>query len=158
MKLLISLLLAVTSAAAAIDLCPDYRKIHERDVVPHIKSGVPFKLLSVGVDERHTYRRIVRIDYDLWKEIVGVEVIGGERSLVELPSAAGYICKALSFDGERRSGVVKYQIMLNPDLSDGLVRLKSRGSGRSGFLGINWRRLSQDLNSEKLLMEGEINP
>ena len=158
MRLLIFLLLAVTSAAAALDLCPDYRRIHDKEVDPQIKSGIPFKLLSVAVDEDHTYRKIVRVEYDLWKELVGVEVVGGEKTSIKLNSASDAICKALSIDGLQPHGAVKFQIMLNPDLSDGLSRLKSRGSGKSGFLGINWRRLSQDLNSEKLLMEGELTP
>jgi hypothetical protein len=154
MRYLIFLLLAVTSGAAALDLCPQYIKIHAKDVDPRIKSGIPFKLLSVASDGEHTYRKIVRIEYDLWSEKVGVETLGGEKQVVTINASEGVICQQLSF-ANVKSRELRYQILLNPDLSDGLSKLKSRGAGKSGFLGINWKRLAQDLNSEKLLLEGD---
>jgi hypothetical protein len=157
MRYLIFLLLAVTTGAAALDLCPQYVKIHAKDVEPRIKSGIPFKLLSVASDGGQTYRKIVRIEYDLWGEKVGVETLGGEKQVVSIDAAEGVICQQLSFTNIK-SRAVRYQILLNPDLSDGLSKLKSQGSGKSGFLGINWKRLAQDLNSEKLLLEGDGNP
>jgi hypothetical protein len=157
MRYLIFLLLAVTSGAAALDLCPQYVKIHAKDVEPRIKSGIPFKLLSLASDGGQTYRKIVRIEYDLWSEKVGVETLGGEKQVVSIDAAQGVICQQLSFTNVK-SRDVRFQILLNPDLSDGLSKLKSQGSGKSGFLGINWKRLAQDLNSEKLLLEGDGNP
>ncbi len=158
MRCLIFLLMAVATTAGAIDLCPQYATIHGKEIEPRIRSGIPFKILSVAVDRRSTYRRIVRVDYDLWTEKVGVEVLGGNKATCTLAESSKTICGALSMDGEGHGERMKLQILLNPDLSDGLAKLKSNGTGHSGFLEINWRQLSKDLNSEKLLLESEIQP
>ena len=158
MRYLIFLLLAVTSTAGALDLCPQYLNIHSKEIEPRIRSGIPFKILSLAADSQGTYRRIVRVDFDLWSEKVGVERLGATKESCSLGDSPHAICKALSMATARNRERIKFQILLNPDLSDGLEKLKTKGIGHSGFLEINWKRLSKDLNSEMLLLESEIQP
>lgn len=156
--LILAMTVVTATSARALDVCSRYHNIHHKDVIPKILSGVPFKLLSVAADSQGTYRKIVRVDYDLWTEKVGVEVIGGTRQGSDLKGSEAVICQAISMPEVKGMSLLKYQLLLNPDLSDGLEKLHAKGVSRSGFLEINWKRLAKDLDSEKLLIESEVTP
>jgi hypothetical protein len=157
MRLAILLIALVSTGAAGMDLCPQYASIHAKEVAPRIKSGIPFKLLSVATDGEHTSRKIVRIEFDLWNEKVEVETFGDKKQKVDLRGAEALICQQLSI-GDIRGQGARFQILLNPDLSVGLSKLRIRGVGKSGLLGVNWKSLAQELNSEKILLEGNVQP
>jgi len=152
----LSLILCNATLAHALDVCPSYHRIHEREIVPRIKSGIPFKLLSIAADDRNSFRRIVRIEYDLWNETLSIEVLGRQKSVSTLKEASAKICEALSLKEIPDKQTYQYRLMLNPVLGEGLQRLKEKSDGRSGLLEINWHRLAKDLETEKTLIESEL--
>lgn len=155
MRRLLVLTLLAASPAAALDVCKLYTPIHEKDVLPRIKSGIPFKLLSLAADEQHTYKKVVRIEYDLWSENVTIEIIGSGKKTTPLTASLDPLCEALSLP-ELHGKNIRYRLMLNPALGEGLQKLKAKGGEKSGLLEIDWNRLAKDLDTEKTLIESEI--
>lgn len=156
MRCLLLIFLGIATTAKALDVCSAYSRIHEREIIPRIKSGIPFQLLSVAADGHESFRRIVRIDYDLWNETLGVEVIGRQRETCVVKDAIVMICRALSFPEASAGHKYQYRLLLNPVLGEGLRRLREHGDSRSGLLEINWDRLAKDLDTEKTLVESEL--
>lgn len=153
-------LLILSSRAFGVDLCPSYATLHEREIIPRIRSGIPFKLLGVAIGNDGTVqRRALRVEYDLWKEKVTVEVIGQGRETVGLSKSQDHICRALSFPGSKTLVKHQYRLFLNPVLENGLERLRStKGTDSAGFLKIDWGRLVKDIETEKILLEREFTP
>jgi hypothetical protein len=155
MRRLLFLGLLGATSAPALDICPQYQAIHERDVVPRIRSGVPFKLLSIAVNPTGSFKRIVRIEYDLWNETVTIDALGHQSEVSPIASAGKKICAALSFPDAPSGEKFEYRLLLNPVLGEGLKRLQENGQSGSGLLRINWGRLVRDLETEKVLIEKE---
>ncbi len=156
MRCLLPVLFLTATTAHALDVCPIYGSVHEKEIIPRIRSGIPFKLLSIAADSNEAYRRIVRIEFDLWNETVAIEVIGKSRETSTLKEAPGKICQALSLPELSKNQKYKYRLMLNPVLGEGLQKLKEKTDGRSGLLEIKWERLAKDLETEKTLIESEL--
>ncbi len=156
MRILWALLIFIPLEAYALDVCPAYAPIHEKEILPRIKSGIPFKLLSLAADRKTPHRRIVRLEYDLWDETLLIEIIGRSKSKSTLKDAQGEICKALSIPEGEKGQVYTYRLMLNPVLGEGLTKLKEKGEESQGLLEINWDRLAKDLETEKTLIESEL--
>lgn len=142
--------------AMALDICPQYGPIHDKEILPRIKSGIPFKLLSIAADDNNSFRRIVRIEFDLWNETLNIEVLGKGKTKSSMKDAAKDICNALALTEAGDHRKYQYRLMLNPVMGEGLQRLKEKGEGRSGLLEINWERLAKDLETEKNLIDSEI--
>lgn len=157
-RLLLTLPLWVAGTAKALDVCSAYSGIHDREITNKVRSGVPFKLLSIASDGQNTYRRIIHIEFDLWSELLTVETIGQSRESSNLKEAANKICRALSFAEAPLGRQYRYQLLLNPLLGDGLKRFKSSGQTGSGLLQVNWDRLAKDLETEKVLIDRELGP
>lgn len=156
MRRLLPVLFLTATTAHALDVCPIYGSVHEKEIIPRIRSGIPFKLLSIAADANEAYRRIVRIEFDLWNETVAIEVIGKSRETSTLKDAPSKICHALSLPELLKGHRYKYRLMLNPVLGEGLQQLKEKTDGRSGLLEIKWDRLAKDLETEKTLIESEL--
>ncbi|MDQ3232413.1 MAG: hypothetical protein M3Q07_11375 [Pseudobdellovibrionaceae bacterium] len=135
-----------------------YKHVHDKDIASRIQSGIPFKLMSVAVEGNSAYRRIVRIEFDLWSEILTIETLGGVRVTSNIKDASSKICQALSFPEAGKSHRYRYRLLLNPLLEDNLKKLRKQENGRSGLLEVNWGRLARDLETEKVLIEGEFTP
>lgn len=156
MRRFITLLCLLSGTAMALDVCPQYSSIHEKEIMPRIRSGIPFKLLSIAADDNNSFRRIVRIEFDLWNETLNIEVLGRGKTKSSMKDAAKDICQALSLTEASVKHKYQYRLMLNPVMGEGLQRLKDKGEGRSGLLEINWERLAKDLETEKTLIDSEI--
>lgn len=154
-RLLLVVLALLASPATAVNVCPNYGPIHDKEVLPRIKSGIPFKLLSIAASEQQSSKRIVRIEYDLWNETLQIEVLGQKKTSSTLKNSLQSICEALSLPDVGGSKI-QYRLLLNPALGEGLQNLKSKIEDRSGLLEINWERLTKDLDTEKTLIESEI--
>jgi hypothetical protein len=160
-RLLLGLGLWLSAAlpAAALDACPAYLKIHQRDIDPRIRSGIPFKLLSVAVNEQGIFRRIVRLEYDLWDETVTIETLGHGTEVAKLAGVGARVCKALSFPEAPAGKRYEYKLFLNPVLGEGLARLAGAAQeSHSGLLQIDWVRLTKDMETEKVLLQTELGP
>lgn len=154
-RCLLTLILLSGSPASALDVCALYTPIHDKDILPRIRSGIPFKLLSLAADESNTTKKVVRVEFDLWSENLTLEVIGGEKRSTTLALAPQALCESISLpDIQGKS--IRYRLMLNPALGESLQKLKPKSEGKSGFLEIDWERLAKDLDSEKTLIESEI--
>lgn len=145
----------LSARAAALDLCPIYGPVHASETLPRLKSGIPFKLLSVAAgDGSVVYRRIVRLTYDLWDEKVTVEALGQGTEDVPLGSVAPRICRALSFP-EAAPGRYRVRIFLNPVLGKGVEKLRTGEIG-TGLLQVNWDRVLKEMETEKMLLDQEL--
>jgi hypothetical protein len=151
---IISFGLTLTAASAsALDICPIYRAVHDREIIARIRGGVPFKLLSVAEAEK-IYKRIVRVEFDLWTEIVTVELAGGKSESAAIKDAFALICRNISFPEIPIGQKSAYHLLLNPILGDGLKRLH-RDDKSERFLKVNWEMLENELQSEKTLINAE---
>jgi len=151
-------MIAAASEAAALDVCPAYAKIHKGVIVERIRSGIPFKLLSIAASEHGSYRRVVRLEYDLWEEELTVESLGRTTTNCKMTGSMLEICKALSFPEAPAGQRYQYRLFLNPVLGEGLARFGKGTSTSSGFLKVNWRRLAKDLDTEETLIDTEFAP
>ena len=151
--LIASSLLLFALPALALDVCPSYRAIHDRQITTRIRSGVPFRLLSVAQGNK-IYKRIVRIEFDLWTEMVTVELADGKDVVTPLKDAFTAICQNISFPELATGENISYHLLLNPILGNGLKRLHDE-SKAEGYLRVNWENLERELQSEQTLISIE---
>lgn len=157
-RLILVLALWAAGTAQAIDVCSVYAGVHEREIANRIRSGIPFKLLSIASDGQNTYKRIVHIEFDLWTELLTIEILGRSREASNLKEASNKICRSLSFSEAASGRKYRYQLFLNPLLGEGLKRLKASRQTDSGLVQVNWDRLARDLETEKVLINKEFEP
>jgi hypothetical protein len=149
-RLLCFLPLLVSGSAHALDACPLYKSIHEKEIVPKIKSGIPFKLMSIATNDDELHKNIVHLKFDLWSEKITIETIGGARETSPLKDAESAICRALSLPRARQADGYHYRLLLNPVLGESFKKTKGISTG---FLKVDWNRLARDLETEKVLID-----
>ena len=156
---LLSSILLITSGrvmAKTLDLCPVYGPTHDAAVLPKLRSGIPFRLLSIAVAADGTLlRHVIRLEYDLWTETVTIDTLGKGTLHAPVAQSAAPICQALSFPDAPPGKAYDVRVLLNPLLGDRLQRLRSGELG-NGLLQVNWDRLVRELESEKVLMTAEL--
>ena len=156
---ILTTILLITPArvmAKTLDLCPVYGPPHGAEVLPKLRSGIPFRLLSIAVaDDGTLLRHVIRLEYDLWNETVTIDTLGKGILHAPVAQAAASICRALSFPDAPAGKRFDVRLLLNPLLGDRLQRLRS-GEVGNGLLQVNWDRLVRDLESEKVLMTAEL--
>lgn len=143
------------SKIRALDLCPVYQKIHDKDVLPRIKSGIPLRLLSIAASDQ-SFKVVVRIEYDLWNELITVERQGAKKERCKLPESAGVICRLISFPEAPGGRAYEYRLLLNPVIGDRLKTLQAGQNGSGKLIEVNWARLIQDLETEKVLISEQV--
>lgn len=156
--ILIGVLLCSTPKIYALNLCPLYHKIYISDVEPKIRTGIPFKLLSIAAGTDLTWKRIVSVRFDLWNDQVVMEIPGGEVHKVAISSAEKELCRMLSLPEVPPGKSVFYRLLLNPTLDGDLSSMTHKGRSSFGFLNINWQRVVAGLQTERILMESELTP
>ncbi len=146
------------SAAHALDVCGLYKNVHQRDIVRRIKSGIPFKLLSIAGDGEASYKTIAHIKYDLWSEVVTIDDLKNKVKTVSFPESEKAICQFISFPNALAGKNYHYQLHLNPIVGDMISTNNKRQTQGIDFLKVNWRRIAKDLETEKVLLEIDIKP
>ena len=154
-RMILTLLALMPRPAAALDVCSVYGPAHARDITKKIASGIPFRLLSVAVaSDGHVYRKVVRIKYDLWDEIVTITPFEATPERARLSDASAKICAALSLPEAPPGPAYSYRLLLNPVDLDSLKEMSVHSE--SGLIRINWERVMKDLETEKALVEHEF--
>jgi hypothetical protein len=139
----------------ALDVCPVYKKIHDHDVVPRIKSGIPLRLLSIATGDQN-YKSIIRVEFDLWSEMVSVAQVGKKKETCKLKDSAAVICRNLSFPEAPIGKSYDYRLLLNPLVGGRLRQLQNDKDGAGKLIQVNWERLIRDLETEKVLLSEKV--
>jgi hypothetical protein len=162
---LLFLLCSSLSNAASLPLCEIDKSLYQKEIVPKILSGIPFEVMAVIFSEQNgptrsdsnSSRRVLHISYNLWDEVITLNTNTEDRKTFPLAQGASKICRALTLETSVSTGVVR--LLLNPMWSERITRLHL--SVRSDLenkklIGIDWKKIAEDMPSEKILFEREF--
>jgi hypothetical protein len=155
LKVACGVLLTATTSWGG-NLCDEYQAIHSKDIVPRIRSGIPFKLLSVGSTPQGNFKRIIMVSFDLWTEAVSITELGRPAQSCQLSESMGKICSLLSIpelDGAKQG---RFSIVLNPVMSAEVAKITSKSTSGKGLIKVDWDELVRSYQVEKILLEKDI--
>jgi hypothetical protein len=148
-------------AQAEMGLCALYRETFQSEIKTKIQAGVPFELMSaLFVDGKLIDKKAIRVAYNLWDEVVTLKA--GEQTVARFPmaKAATEVCKYLELETPMPPGSkCTFRLLLNPLWAERITRLQvtSQSSSESArIMGINWRKLANEMPSDKVLLEKEM--
>ena len=143
----------------AINVCNLLSEKAEKEVLTNTKRGVPFQLLSIAVSSKDKIvkRRIIRIEYDLWDELVTIKEREKVIKIVPVVKSMTQICKIISFPEISSKSDFIYQLFLNPGQNYRFKYLrKNNKSPTDRLLNVDWDKVLKDYESEQLLFEYEF--
>ncbi|MBI1860427.1 MAG: hypothetical protein HYR96_05875 [Deltaproteobacteria bacterium] len=145
------------SASAKPD-CAVLKSAFTEQIVPRIKTGVPFELMYLGSEgDALLCRQTIHLTYDLWDEKVSLNRGATQLGKFPLPQTLTALCGHLMCEpSETPRGRYRARVLLNPLWEGRLARFQD--SSGSGLVTINWRKLASTLPSEKLLLDVEVVP
>jgi len=169
-KAIILLLLSASVEAKSNDnrFCGLFGEVYQHSVRKRILSGIPFELMGAlfgtGSEQGMLLgKKSVHITYNLWDELILVR--SGEKILgrFSIDDGRKELCKFLEI-GMGVPGVVsgkkyRFRLLLNPMWNERMARLQIATSvelENRRLVDINWKKIAEDMPSEKVLMEEEL--
>ena len=148
--------LMAANTSFGLNICNEYQAIHSKEIVPRIRSGVPFKLLSMGSTTRENFKRIVLISFDLWTEVVSVTELGRPAQTCQLSECMNRICSLLSIPELEGEKEMRFSLILNPVIGAEVAKVTSKSKTGSGILKVDWDEMIRGYQVEKILIEKDI--
>jgi hypothetical protein len=153
----------IANAATASDpaICTSAAPNIQRGLNAKMKSGVPFEVFSVVVqDGRAACTKALKLHLSLWDN--RVRIMAGEMVLGRFSDTAyaDFVCSYSLCQQQLTSGKkAQLRVFANPNWEESMARLESRtNSFVRRFFSINWNDLKQNMQKDEFLFEGEFIP
>lgn len=153
----------VCSEAKTIKICDLNPGIYSKEILPKIESGIPFELMVILLmNDQMIERKMIHISNNLWDEIITIK--SDQKTFRQFPLSQGFnqICNFLSMDTPAKlvpHSRVKVRLLLNPMWPERLARLHLSTRAdleNKKLIGIDWKKIAEEMPSEKVLLEKEL--
>lgn len=150
--------------AHAVSTCGNENGAYQKEILSKVQAGIPFELMSaVFLEKNLISKKVIRISYNLWDEVVTLENLDQGVKKLPLEKSLDEICSLLQIRTSDLGPGKKYvfKLLLNPMWSERITRLKISTAGElenRRLVDVNWKRISEEMSSEKVLFETELLP
>ncbi len=149
-------------AQGKVGVCGFFEMAYRGEIRPKIETGVPFEIMGALFEENVLVnKKVVHVQFNLWDEIVTLKSEDRVIARASPKDAENVLCGSLEFEDPLKSGKkYTYRLLLNPLWGERLTRLQITAGGRrpgaAGIIGIDWKRLVQEMPSDKVLLQKEL--
>lgn len=152
---------SLPEAQGKVGVCDFYREVYQSEIKPKIQSGIPFELMGVLTEDGSLIaRRVIHINFNLWDERVTMKSEDRVLAKVELKESGSMLCRHLEMSEPlKRDKKYVYRLLLNPMWGERMARLQvfsGADLAQGRIIGINWRKLADEMPSDKILLEKEV--
>jgi len=148
-------------AQGKVGVCSIYQDAYKNEIKAKIRAGIPFELMSaLFEDGALVAKKVIHINFNLWDEVLTMKANDHLLGKISLIDAAEQLCKFLEIPETLKSGRrYTYRLLLNPMWGERMARLQlSTGHDLDNkrLIGINWKKLAEEMPSDRVLLEKEV--
>ncbi|MEK6705426.1 MAG: hypothetical protein AABZ06_06535 [Bdellovibrionota bacterium] len=148
-------------AHGKVGVCSIYQDAYQNEIKTKIRAGIPFELMSALFEDGALIsKKVVHVNFNLWDEVLTLKSDDHLLGKISLADAPGLLCKFLELPEALKSGRhYTYRLFLNPMWGERMARLQiSTGHNLDNkrLVGINWKKLAEEMPSDKILLEKEV--